>query len=654
MTFPTLIVEFSPTTGPFDTPVWVDISDRVWSADWVDGKQADLEEFPPGQARIVLRNDDRLFDPEHATGTYFGQLNPRVPFRIRATNLEELVWDGDPLTWDGDDLVWGTATYDLFYGFVEDGWEQTYHPPEGSTCTVKLIDLLGVLSGYTLPSVVAPEILADSPRGFWRLDETSGSVMSDASTNARHGEYTAGTSSLSATIQTPSGGSFPGLNLDGEHVGIVGANVPDFSIGVGALIDISGVIADLTNGDMLVLAEVGGATAKTTYPSLQWGVEIVSTTLKTARLFLRSDLATADFGYSASFDASRPRFVASRAIVALVSDFTTHYVDGVVSTGASNPAAITGVATGFRALGTKANGDNFKGLVSHLIWNSSAAMTAARIAVYADVFLDPLDQQTSDQQIQWILDTVGVPATMYDLDTGQSVMGPLNSLGRDAVELMREIAATEFGGLFVNHSDGGKIRLRQRYASYDDARSTSAQVTFSDDSAALDADVVRVEPDTLRVEPNGISSIINQATVTWRGGTEVVDQSAGSPYGPRPVSIDTQAPTAAAARSLGEWIIAHNATPKSRIRSLGANPGAMHDAFPMVLDCRVYDRADYRSHPQSEGAATTAVLEVLGRHHSVQGLNWDAEFYLTPHPTAGTMPFRWGISEWGGSDVWGF
>ena len=33
------------------------------------------------------------------------------------------------------------------------------------------------------------EVLADSPLGYWRLGETSGTTLSDSSGNTRHGAY---------------------------------------------------------------------------------------------------------------------------------------------------------------------------------------------------------------------------------------------------------------------------------------------------------------------------------------------------------------------------------------------------------------------------------------------------------------------------------
>src|SRR5690606_26104417 len=91
-----LVVEFSPGTGPFDTPTWIELTaggphgNRVRSAEWTWGRQSDDQDWPPGQATIVLTNHDRMFDPDNTSGTYSGDLLPRVPFRLTTDAGEDL------------------------------------------------------------------------------------------------------------------------------------------------------------------------------------------------------------------------------------------------------------------------------------------------------------------------------------------------------------------------------------------------------------------------------------------------------------------------------------------------------------------------------------------------------------------------------------
>ena len=59
----------------------------------------------------------------------------------------------------------------------------------------------------------ASEVLADSPLGYWQLDETSGSTATDSSGNGRHGTYLGG-----ITLGTPSavGGTGASATFDGS------------------------------------------------------------------------------------------------------------------------------------------------------------------------------------------------------------------------------------------------------------------------------------------------------------------------------------------------------------------------------------------------------------------------------------------------------
>ena len=166
-----------------------------------------------------------------------------------------------------------------------------------------------------------------------------------------------------------------------------------------------------------------------------------------------------------------------------------------------------------------------------------------------------------------------------------------------------------------------------------------------------DTDACRVLPGSLVVEPNGVSSVINQATVTWRGGQEIVDESAGSPYGPRGVSIDTQAASSDVARGLGAWIIGRNSQPAAKVKALEVDPAATPAEFPMALGVQVFDRVAYRSHPQQVGTATTKALEVLGRHEQLEGMDWRIAFYLTGHPDQGVDLFTLSVSQLSGPHI---
>lgn len=647
MARPSLVVEFSPTTGPFETPDWISLSadgphgNRVLSAEWTDGKQADLGDWPPGEATIVLDNSDRLFDPEHIAGDYFGQLNPRVPFRIRAVHTDDdmLLWDGEVLTWDGEPLgFFGDPTgYDLFYGFVEDGWEQIPNPPKEGQCQIRLVDLLAVLSGHVLPSVLEVEILADSPVGYWPLNETSGDVMRDTSGEDRVGEYAEGTTRLSTVAESP------GIGFDGEHYG----RVSDAAAAVTARPCVVEAIMIPGEGN-----STGGRTFFVSGGGNPEGGIIFNAAAPTSTTWAvyggLFDGAANNIAFGDTLDlVDSIRHVAMRRPAASAAKI---YVDGVDATASTSTASTTtafapGVVIGHSKLAGAISG--YFGFLAHVaVYDSDIG--ASRIAAHTAAALTPLDGLRSDEHVQWALDTIGVPATMYDLAEGESIMGPAFTAGQNALEFIRRVTNTEQGAFYVDHANGGTLRFDSRYHSFTETRSTITQATFTDDPASTD---VRVERGTLRVEPNGVQTVFNQATVSWRGGSEVVDESAGSPYGPRPISIDTEATSPHIARGVGEWVISLNSTPQARVRSLGINPGAAQDGYPVALGTRIRDRVEWRSKPQDTGDPVTKSLEVMGRHTRTQGVHWETTYYLTASPSVGVTLFTLGTSELGSTDI---
>lgn len=104
----TLSVEFSPTTRPLETPVWVEVASLIREGSGLQirrGRSSELDRFQAGKCSFTLDNRDLLFDPSNTSGTYYGQLLPMRRVRVRAT--------------------YSAVTYDLFEGFIL-GWPQSY------------------------------------------------------------------------------------------------------------------------------------------------------------------------------------------------------------------------------------------------------------------------------------------------------------------------------------------------------------------------------------------------------------------------------------------------------------------------------------------------------------------------------------------------
>ncbi len=636
MTFPSLVVEFSPGEGPFDTPVWVDISDLVLAASWEIGRMDELEPFPQGEATIVLKNGDRLFDPEYTAGTYYGLLLPRVPFRIRATH--------------------SAVTYDLFYGFVEGGWEQTWHPPSWSTCTVKLVDMLGVIAGYTLPSVFESEVLTDNPVAFWPLDETSGAAMRDASGNVRDGTYVDGSTRLASTLESVNGALTAGLELDGEHWG----SLRDLSATVHArpaCIEIVFKPNDVAVTQIMYRSGTGNANEGNT---IQYSGAGTSWQIAGAiRDGDADNLAYTPSTYSTrGGEGALHHYVLQRPAAGAANAWLDgENVTSITATAPSNgisvaPGSVIGAADYQSSPATTGGdpADPYYGFIGGVaIYDTDIG--DARIAAHATAALAPYDGDTPDIHIGWILDEVGVPAGTRDLDVPDLSMGPLNSKGRNALELLREIADTEQGFIYVNHADGGKVAFRGRYSRVIDTRSATVQAIFTDDTGALPAGSFSYQ--NLRVDANGVAGVINQVDADWGGGTvRVSDATSVAAYGPQTRTVTIAARNPNVARSAAEWLVYRYKDPKTRVRSLDLTP-AVDAEYAAVLDAEVGDRLTVERHPQATGTQTSYSVIVEGIEHQVPSPGvWLTSLHLSEAPATDSV-WIWGTSAWGETKTWG-
>lgn len=105
---PTIFVEFGFGDSPLSlSPTWQDISDRLTSFQISRGRQTEDDKASTGRCVGEYMDDDRTLDPNYASGPYYGQLLPMVPFRVRATL--------------------GSTEYVIFTGWVDtqDAWVRT-------------------------------------------------------------------------------------------------------------------------------------------------------------------------------------------------------------------------------------------------------------------------------------------------------------------------------------------------------------------------------------------------------------------------------------------------------------------------------------------------------------------------------------------------
>lgn len=134
---PTWKLEFSPTTNPAATPVWVDITSRLISWSSQRGRQYELDTIQAGTATVTLDNTDRALDPTNTSGIYYNAGVGLVPLRRMRLICSFL-----------------GGTYSIFAGYVE-GWPQTWEGTHYATTTVTLTDAFELLANTQLLSSVA-------------------------------------------------------------------------------------------------------------------------------------------------------------------------------------------------------------------------------------------------------------------------------------------------------------------------------------------------------------------------------------------------------------------------------------------------------------------------------------------------------------------
>jgi len=72
VTKPTLLVDVAFSNNPLDASyTWTDISARVRSFTWHVGRQDLLQRSEVGEGELVLKNQNRAFDPTNTASVYY-------------------------------------------------------------------------------------------------------------------------------------------------------------------------------------------------------------------------------------------------------------------------------------------------------------------------------------------------------------------------------------------------------------------------------------------------------------------------------------------------------------------------------------------------------------------------------------------------------
>lgn len=542
-----------------------------------------------------------------------------------------------------------TTVTDQFYGFAQDGFGQRSRPPARGDCAIHLVDLLGVLNSEELPtSAYDAEVLADNPVAYWKLDETAGTQMADSSGYGRHGFYDNSILGRDPLVADD------GHSVEFPHVGDNRGRWSGQGLPVAAPCTLEAWVK--TPRDAAALKTIIAAQRDSSLGQLLWF------TIQTAAGGSPNGELVIDFWALGTFykarghsriDDDNPHHVVCTIAGNTAADVAL-YVDGVVQTktliSGTNPGSWPSLLL-WTVGNTEDNGAGDWGLDGEVdeVAIYDYVLDPVRVTTHWGAGFDGLDGETTGARINRVLDLVGVPAVTRDIATGDTLAGPAAYGGQTAGEYLRRVVESEQGYLFIDHRNGGKVKFRGRYARLTETRSTTSQMSFTDQDAVGN---LHYERDGLRIDPNGIDGIVNIAKVTWRGGTEVVEDTASkTAYGPQIRTITTEAPTPEAARSAGNWLVSRYAQPRARVRGFRLRPDADKQLWSPSLDLQISDRVTFVRQPQAVGSAVTNLLTIEGATYTVEGSHWSTDIH-TSAAVLGDVAI-WGTSTWDVTARWG-
>lgn len=583
---------------------WTDVTAYVLDGSAITvrrGRQSELDEYTAGVCSFRLKHTDRRFDPSTTGGPYGSNLKPGVPVRITAT--------------------YNAVTYPVFRGFVT-GWPQEYDRADRvSFVPVQAVDGFRHLSGYPGASSSFVAALDDlGPSHWWRLDNGDEFVVPDHGTTKADGTTNAAV-------------AFDGEPLDGVNPS------GNFANDSYVLIDQSFVnsrghdytfLLNTTTADGAIFTEAGPA-------------------LGTYRVYVDSagKVSWLDVEFLTGIRSSVAVTDGETHLVVISPGNSKVYVDGVDVTEVFAPGSYDVSPDGRPFIGAFGVGESvgrYVGQLAHLALFSFSTLTGS----VADDLYDAWQRwvgETADTRVGRILDAVGWPAGLRDLEAGDP-LGPALT-ATNALAQIQDVEKTEQGRFFISRD--GKARLMNRYFFVTEPTSATSQATFVDNGTALSYADISFTYDDALVTNIATGSRVDGPTVT------VTDQTSIDTY--RPASEDfpnLQLSSDTQVRSLMEYRVDRYKDPQLRVAGVELKPYRNLAALaPAVLGRELAERVTLARTPQDTGSAISAVGLIEAVEHHITAKTWTTRLAVSPVDTRSYAV--WGTSTWDGvGSRWGF
>jgi hypothetical protein len=607
---PGLEIEWAPTSGPTQAPVWTSIASRMRGMSTRRGRNTELEQYRAGTLSLLLDNQDRYLDPTYTSSPWYGSVVPNRPFRVRAS--------------------WSGTQYDLGW-FYADGFPQDY-PGFGKDSVVQLTatDGFKIFAAIDLINQYEYQLQTDRPDHLWRLDELSFWTSATA--------YDSG---------------YAGTLYDGDyHWGVRAGEQP---IRLGSRASTKFAHSATAGQDAYVAVSFNALppAASTAFTFECWFtldgdstrtqglfsaggnpaggnnfIEAYVTPNDTPQIQVQSDLRTTSFvGVTDDTIATEITPPHHLVVTYTASAAWTCYLDGTPTSTDSTgiPATFTFDTTFFRIGKIQFTGPIYAGLTG---WMSDfaiyygKALTATQVANHYNAGANGFSGEGTGTRMGRILDQIGWPAARRTIATGDVDVG-IHVTEGNVLDYFQKLAQTEAGEFYMEVD--GNVMWRDRSALADDARSNSSQATFGDGGGSelpyvdivINYDEVQIRNDVTITPDGGTPQRATDATSIDRYGRHTYTESG---------SYDE---TDATALTKAEAILAKYKDPKLRVTQIVIDPlRDPNNLFPEVLGRKIGDRITVKRRPMDVGSAISQDCWIEGIDHDVSPGIWKTTFQL--------------------------
>jgi hypothetical protein len=602
--YPELVVEWLPAQGPRAADgAWCDITPYVAAGRVSRGRQYELDRFQAGSLNLTLRADTRLFDPEDVSGPFYPWLVPMRQVRVSA--------------------VWDSVRYPIWRGYITD-WGAVTPDDALFVSEVSGKDAFALLEAITLPeSFYEFHVAASAPLHWWRLAEAEGSAeVVDSGSDPAFGTLQ-GAGELGASGIVAFGGGASCFTNDGT-AGYVQLPNDVFVAATGPYSLSAWFQADTVASSDLPIVSLGAG------GSNGYNIAVRRTT---GTLVYNFNGSSAILESPSRVDDGLPHHV---AVVFDSSSNSTLYLDGV----SVDTAVIDQYfSASYCAIGTRQLHANdqatiggqtfFDGEIAEVaVWDRelSASEVADQYAAGANAF----SGEDTGARVDRVLDLVGWPSTLRDIDTGASTVGSFDLGGQSLLEYLQALADTE-AGMFLMGTDGVLIFL-SRHAPYLDAVSTTSQATYGD----LSSHALQYANDGL-LPLRDEALIRNPVTAARQGGATATARDATliEKYGDRTWSAaSTLDSNDNVLVDRANWFLALYKELGTRFGDITFRPrGAPDDLWPEVLGRAIGDRVTVERTPLGLGAQVSLEQLVQRVEHAFSPTEWETRLRGTPAPT---------------------